>query len=214
MENDLHFNILPPKQLKLLKVLCELPWISKFYLAGGTSLALQIGHRKSVDFDYFTNEKIDVRSLKGKLVTAGDFQLYSENEDTLHGNLNGIEISFFRLPWGLIDKPIVFGKIKIASRRDIAAMKLSALSTRGSKKDFVDLFFLLQEFSLTEMFKFYKEKYGENLDNIYCVMKGLVYFKDANNEEMPMMFKRANWRSIKKTIVSAHDKYIKEFYIV
>lgn len=211
MENDLHFNILPPKQFKLLNVLCELNWMSGFYLAGGTALALQIGHRKSVDFDFFTSHEIDMQEIKGKLVKVGNFKLYSESEGTLHGNLKDIEISFFQLPWGKIEEPIAFGEVRIASRKDIAAMKLSAISSRGSKKDFIDLFFLLKEFSLAEMLGFYRQKYGENLDNIYCVMKGLIYFKDADQQEMPIMCKRINWRTIKKTIIFTHDNYIKRF---
>lgn len=211
MENELHLNILPPKQLKLLKTLQDFNWISAFHLAGGTALALQIGHRKSVDLDFFTNKEIEIQEIKGNLVNLGNFQLYSESEGTLHGNLNNVEISFFQLPWGLIGESIPFGKIKIASRKDIAAMKLSAISSRGNKKDFIDLFFLLKEFSLAETLGFYRQKYGDNLDNIYCVMKGILYFKDADAQEMPTMYKRVNWRTIKKTIVAAHDGYLKEF---
>lgn len=209
MENELNFNVLPPRQLKLFNILRKIEWISSFHLAGGTALALQIGHRKSVDFDFFTDQETDMQEIKGKLVGAGDFKLYSESKGTLHGELNGVEISFFQLPWGLIDKAVESGKIKIASRRDISAMKLSAISSRGSRKDFIDLYFLLKEFSLAEMLGFYRQKYGKNLDNIYCVLKGILYFKDADEQKAPIMFKRVNWRTVKKEISKAHDAYIR-----
>ena len=99
--------------------------------------------------------------------------------------------------------------MRIASKKDIAAMKLSAISSRGSRKDFIDLFFLFKEFPLAEMLGLYRQKYGENLDNIYCVMKGLLYFKDADEQGAPLMFKRANWRTVKKAIIEAHDDYFR-----
>ena len=209
MDSNLCFDILPKRQRELFEVLSKETWIKKFYLAGGTALALQLGHRKSVDLDFFIPEAFDVLYLKNKLKRVGDFKLYSENEDTIHGEINSVEISFFNIPYHLIDDAIAYRNIRIACKKDIAAMKLAAISSRGSKKDFVDMFFLLKEFSLDQMLGFYKEKYGESEENIYCTLKGLVYFEDANEEKMPKMFIEVPWREIKKQILHAHAKYLK-----
>lgn len=209
METNLRFEVLPKRQRELFESLSQETWVNKFYLAGGTALALQLGHRKSVDFDFFIPKAFNVLYLKNRVKSLGDFKIYSENEDTIHGELNSIEISFFSIPYYLIDDAVEYRSLRIASKKDIAAMKLAAVSSRGSKKDFIDMYFLLKEFTLKQMLGFYKNKYGNNEENIYCTLKGLVYFKDADDEKMPKMFMAATWREVKKNIISAHTEYLK-----
>jgi predicted nucleotidyltransferase component of viral defense system len=204
----LHLEILPKTQKELFFMLSDSKLVAPFYLAGGTALALQIGHRKSIDFDFFTEEDFDVQAIKKMLVEAGDFELFSESSGTIHGQLNKVQVSFFVLPYPLLECSCKSNYLSIASKKDIAVMKLAAISSRGSKKDFMDLYFLLREYSFEEMFSAFVDKYGEKEENIYCVLKGLTYFDDAEAQPMPKMIKRTLWREVKKTITSEQKKYI------
>jgi len=118
-----------------------------FYLAGGTGLALQIGHRYSNDFDFFTDQNFNNESIKQILASVGTFQLFQDKEGTVEGSVNNTRLSFFHYPYPLIDETIFVGRLELASILDIALMKLSALSSRGSRKDFVDLYFLKDKLS-------------------------------------------------------------------
>lgn len=208
MENNLHLEVLPKRQKLLFNVLCGLDWISDFYLAGGTALALQIAHRRSIDFDFFTEKEFDVPSVKKLLLKLGEYTVFSESSQIIDGQLNSVRMSFFNLPYKLIDKEIRCGNLRIISRKDIAAMKLSAISTRGSRKDFIDLYFLLKEFPLEQMIGFFEKKYGKNEENVYCALKALAYFIDAEQKPMPAMLKQVNWREIKKEILLKHKQYL------
>jgi len=208
MGNNLHFEILPKRQKLLFDAFADCDWLKPFYLAGGTALALQIAHRRSVDFDFFAEKEFDVKAVRKKLIKIGEYRIQSESESIIDGRLNSVRVSFFNLPYSLIRSEVVFGNLRIISREDIAAMKLAAISMRGSRKDFIDLYFLLQEFSLDEMIGFYEKKYGRNEENVYCVLKGLAYFDSAEEKPMPGMIKRVTWREIKKNILSAHRKYV------
>jgi len=210
MENKLHLEILPRRQRLLFDSLSSFDWIEKFYLAGGTALALQIAHRRSIDFDFFSEQEFDTWVVRKRLALLGDYKLSSESEQILDGRLNNVRISFFNLPYKLIKPEIRFNHLRVVSREDIAAMKLSAISMRGSRKDFIDLFFLLKEFSLDEMIGFYEQKYGKNEENVYCALKGLVYFADAEKRPMPGLLRRVFWRDIKKHITKVHKEYVEK----
>jgi len=208
MESKFHLEILPKRQKLLFDSLSGSDWIEKFYLAGGTALALQIAHRRSIDFDFFAEQEFDTWAVRKKLALLGDYRLSSESEQILDGRLNTVRISFFNLPYKLIRPATRFKHMRIVSREDIAAMKLAAISMRGSRKDFIDLFFLLKEFSLDEMIHFYEQKYGKKEENVYCVLKGLVYFADAEERPMPGLLRRVSWRDVKKHVIHVHNEYI------
>jgi hypothetical protein len=94
----------------------------------------------------------------------------------------------------------------LAGLKDIAAMKLEAIAGRGSKKDFIDLLFLLQQYTINEIFTFHAQKYGVGLNNQYHHLKSLVYFVDADEEVMPLMMTPLLWKDVKKQIVSYTKK--------
>jgi predicted nucleotidyltransferase component of viral defense system len=170
---NLHTEILPDQQKRLFDILSEQIWIAPFYLAGGTSLALQIAHRQSVDFDFFTKNDFDNRDILEKLRDLGKFELFNEARNTINALLNS---------------PFRHKNMRVANMEDIALMKLEAISGRGSKKDFIDLYFLLRDFSLSELFEKYPLKYGIEVSNHYHLLKSLAYFEDAEHEPMPKMF--------------------------
>ncbi len=207
MHTELQLNILPEEQLSLFETLSTQPFIEDFYLAGGTCLALQIGHRRSVDFDFFIPADFDTSVIVDKLTEIGSYQRESEERNTINGSLNGVRISFFGYRYGIIDEFKIFNNIRLAGLKDIAAMKLEAIAGRGSRKDFVDIFFLLQRFTLDEIFVFHQEKYGSGLSNQYHLLKSLVYFVDAESEAMPVMIKPLRWTDVKNRIISCTRKF-------
>ena len=207
MTQDLHLEILPEGQLRLLKLLSGESFINDFYLAGGTCLALYLGHRQSLDFDFFMSADFDTSHVINILTKIGRYERSNEENNTINGMLDNVRISFFGYKYDIIDDFGLFDSIRLAGIRDIAAMKLEAIAGRGSRKDFVDMFFLLQQFSLEEIFLFHALKYGVGLSNQYHHLKSLVYFADAEAEAMPLMTKPLEWSLVKNRIVRDAGKF-------
>jgi hypothetical protein len=172
----------------------------KLYLAGGTALAIQLGHRKSIDLDFFSGEKFSVPVLKKKLSMIGKFSLDFEEEQTLSGSLDGVKVSFFHYDYKLLFPLVSFSGVKIADERDIAAMKIDTVSARGGKKDFIDLYFLLENYSLAELFDMFEKKYSDIKYNKLHILKSLAFFEDAESDPMPEMIKKMKWEEMKKDI--------------
>jgi len=172
----------------------------KTYLAGGSALALHFGHRISEDFDFFTRSHFKGKVIAQKLKTIGRFKIQeSKEKDNLLGLFNKTKFSLFFYDYPLIFKPILFQNIWLASPRDIMAMKLAAIMDRGTKKDFVDLYFLSKKgITIDEGFKYYQRKYKALSNNLYSLIKGISYFDDADNSEMPEMIKKVDWEEVKK----------------
>jgi predicted nucleotidyltransferase component of viral defense system len=209
MPNNLHLDILPEEQLRLFETLSSQSFITDFYLAGGTCLALQIGHRRSIDFDFFIPDDFDTSTIINRLTQIGSYQRDNEEKNTINGSLKGVRISFFGYRYDIIDDFKTFNKIRLAGLKDIAAMKLEAIAGRGSKKDFIDLYFLLQQYTLEEIFSFHALKYGIGLSNQYHHLKSLVYFADAETEAMPVMITPLDWNYVKNQIIS----FTKSFHL-
>lgn len=202
MNNSLHLDVLPENQLQLFELLSNQSFINDFYLAGGTGLALHLGHRQSIDFDFFIPADFDTYLIINKLVSIGKYQRDNEEKNTINGSLDGIKISFFGYRYKTIDDFSYYNNIRLAGLKDIAAMKMEAIAGRGSKKDFVDIYFLLQQYTLNEIFDFHTIKYGKGLSNRYHHLKSLVYFKDADSEAMPLMINPLKWDDVKKQIIT------------
>lgn len=183
----MYYDILDAKRRQILPLLKNFK--ADFYLAGGTGLALQLGHRDSIDFDFFSAKQIDTVALyQGvKAVFVGHrIEKVQEEKDTLTVFIDdSIKISFFSYPYKLIGKKISEENLDIASIIDIACMKLSAIVSRATNKDYVDLFFILQDLPLSKILLSLGKKFPD-LD-VNLVMKSLVYFKDVKKE--PIKFK-------------------------
>lgn len=202
MSISCHLEILPKEQKKLFELLSTQSWLKSFYLVGGTALALQIGHRQSKDFDFFTNCSIENRKIISLLNKTGRFELYNEAENTINGSINNIKISILTYSYPLLRDKHTYSFMSMADIFDIALMKISAISGRGAKKYFIDLYFLLRQFSLSELLGAYKLKFGGDLSNLYHLKKSLVYFDDAEHGPMPKMLKTVDWEEIKEFIIS------------
>jgi len=186
-ENDsvtMFYAILDERRVALLPILKNFQ--DRFYLAGGTSLALQLGHRDSIDFDFFTQEAIDTGKLFEELreVFVGHEILKTQEEkNTLTLVVDGsVKLSFFTHTYPLIRDSIRDEYLTLASLEDIACMKLSAITGRATNKDYVDLYFLLEKFSLQDLLSFAEEKYPELDTNL--LLKSLVYFDDVVEEKI------------------------------
>ena len=140
----MHQKVINAETRRLLKALVKIKRIENFYLAGGTALALQLAHRKSIDLDWFSQKEFSTSRLKKELSYLGKLKIESEDKKKLNCLLNDVRLSFFVYPYKLLFPLIDFNGVKLADERDIACMKIEAISSRGSKKDFIDLYFLIE----------------------------------------------------------------------
>ena len=206
--NKIDFNVLPKKQIQIYKKLRELPWLEDFYLAGGTALTLQIGHRQSIDFDFFSIKDFNNRIVKDNLSLIGEFTILSEEENTIHGILEGVNLSFLGYKYPLLKDLMKDMHLKIAHLIDIACMKLSAIIIwRGNKKDFIDLYFILQKYPLEDLLDWYAKKY-QSYNYEYVLLKAITYFDDAEKDPMPIMLKKTDWVDVKKRLIEEARKMI------
>lgn len=192
-------NILRPEQKSDLELLGRIPEIKQFYLAGGTALALQIGHRYSVDLDFFSVKKFSTARLLRNLQSAPACIKQSISKGTLYVLLNGVSCSFIAYPYPLIDEPVSspWG-IQLASVKDIGAMKINAIGGRGYRRDFVDLYCLTQIRPLPFIWEDFKKRYSGTGLSLSHVKKSLVYFSDAEKDPLPNMIKRVSWKKIRE----------------
>jgi predicted nucleotidyltransferase component of viral defense system len=195
-----------PHLLELLKDLMQKEYLRKFVLVGGTALSLQIGHRKSEDLDMFSPEPFETAELKSHLEdNFSSFNIDLERTNSLITTINTIKVDFIRFKYGFDYPFIKHNKIRLANIKDIAPMKLDAISGRGKKKDFFDLYFLLKQFSLTELLSLYQAKYKHT--SIFHVIKSINYFEEAENESDPTVFdKTVTWKKVKTTIAGEIKK--------
>lgn len=185
------------------------PIATPFYLAGGTALALLLGHRISVDLDFFSKDAFSVSLLAEQLNTLGNLKIEDQSETTFNGSLDGVKISFFYYPYPLLFPTKEYDNIALADERDIGAMKIQAISGRGSKKDFVDLFVLLKKYSLGELFDFFHKKYEKFNYNRLHILKSISYFYDADTNPEPVYINPIDWEKAKKFIKNTVDEYLK-----
>lgn len=192
-------QVLPGNTKAILALLEKSEIIQKAYLAGGTALALQLGHRISYDLDFFTQDEFDENMLLPEIKKIADFKLEKTAWRTILGKFEDVKFSIFYYKYPLLYPAKKFGEINITDIRDIAAMKIAAVASRGTKRDFVDLYFICKEaVSLEETIRLYDKKYENLATTGIHIMKSLIYFEDAEPEEMPEMLKEASWGRIKK----------------
>lgn len=169
------------------------------YLAGGTAAALQLGHRISVDFDFFTTKEFVPKSFSTELSELGSFDEEQADKGTVLGKFEGVNFSLFIYKYPLIYPPLKYLSLDVADIRDIAAMKIDAVATRGRKRDFIDLHFMCKSgYELTELLDFYDKRYGKLASNLIHIKKSLVFFSDAEPDEMPRLLKEVKWEEVKR----------------
>lgn len=187
-----------PDTIRAFKLVSNISIVKKSYLAGGTALALQIGHRISVDLDFFTPQVFDEKTLSGELSRLPEYKEEGTAWRTVWGKVANTKFSLFYYQYPLIKKTILFEGIQMLSKEDIAAMKIHAMEDRGTKRDFIDLYFLTKEFTLEQMLTFYDQKYGTREDHLYIILRSMNYFVDADMDSMPEMLIKTDWEKVKE----------------
>jgi predicted nucleotidyltransferase component of viral defense system len=201
----LHTDTIFPGTLELLNGVMKIPEFDSYLLAGGTALALQIGHRISVDLDFFGEKEIDAEEFVDLLRSIGTVRIMSRSKNILILDINGIKVDFVNYRYPMIKVPIQEGSIRLTNLEDIGAMKLAAITGRGRKRDFVDLHFLLNHFSLEALMEFYRTKYPDGSE--FLVIRSLTYFADADQDEDPRMLIPVKWEAVKSSIIHEVRKF-------
>lgn len=202
----LHYPTVKPGTLGLLKKIMAETKLAGFNLAGGTSLALQIGHRISFDLDLFGNrpfERDEILELTGKIGTVRPVH-YTKNIFIL--DIDGVKVDFVNYKYAWLRDIKTIDGLRLVGLEDIGAKKIEAISGRGKKRDFIDLFFLLKKFTLAELIGFYTEKYPDG--NEMIAVRNLTYFADADSDDDLNLLKKADWPTVKKTI----EKEVQKMY--
>lgn len=199
--SHLNLNILPKETLRALNFLSDQRWLKKsdWYLAGGTALALSAGHRQSVDLDFFTQQP---SFLPGSLLNHFKNKKWKTDISeigTVYGTLLGAKISFISYPFfRYVEEPLWYGNIRVLKPQDIAVMKIVAISQRGRKRDFVDLYWYAQNCeSLILVIKKLRRQYPTVAHNYHHILESLMYFEDAEADPMPKIYFKADWQGIR-----------------
>jgi hypothetical protein len=186
-------------RLELLSSLGNSGLLSGFYLAGGTAAALQIGHRRSVDFDFFAPD-FNLDQITHRLQDSFHLEVTSSAAGTLHGMIGQTKVSLFQYQLPLLYPTVTYRSVQIAALVDIALMKLVAIANRGSNKDFVDLYFICKkEITLGRLIiELFPLKFGDKAYSQYHLIRSLGYFDDAEKEPPLDMLLDLNWEEVKK----------------
>jgi len=198
-----HYETLPRQTKKALDFLSKEKWLkeSGWYLAGGTALALYAGHRKSIDLDFFTEQvEFDNTDFLKNFINNKNWQITFDRENTIYGQLFKAKVSFIAYPFFIpLQEKFLHGNIKILSPIDIAVMKITAISQRGRKRDFFDLYWCANNLEpLETTIRRLKKQYPSVAHNYHHILKSLVYFEDAENDPEPEINFQVNWRGVKK----------------
>lgn len=168
--------------------------LSGFYLAGGTALALHLGHRRSLDLDFFTSEPFEESALLQRL---DGFSLAARDPQTLRGEIGGTKVSFLGYEYPVLFPQASFLGVAVADPRDIACMKISAITSQGARRDFIDLFAAARLHGLPELLRLFQQKYARVNYNRVHVLKSLTYFENAEKEPAPEMLEPIPWPEVK-----------------
>lgn len=204
----IYSKVLSEKQLNLIKKMRSLPLGS--YLAGGTALALQLGHRTSLDFDFYTDKYFEIERVLAEFQNNFDKVTVEKiAKDSLTAEIEEVSFSLFYYPYKLIKPFTYFEGIKLASIEDILAMKMVAISMRGKRRDFIDTYYLLKKFSLDQIIKITLRKYPSYQPMI--ILKGLIYFEntktDDTSRKIEIFDKDFSWKKAKREIHKTVEEY-------
>lgn len=176
-------------------------FLRDFYLAGGTALALQIGHRISTDLDWFSTERRllapERENVRHVLSPSGQFEVISEQDGMLLTRLFGTEVSFIHQHHPLLEPTVEYRGVRLASPTDIGLMKLAAINSRGTRRDFVDIYCLRQVIALDRLLELAAVKYADRPSFLPVAIRALAYFADAERQPMPRLLTPVEWRDVR-----------------
>ena len=207
----LHKETISPDTLEILTRLQKHDYLKGFYLVGGTALALQIGHRTSIDIDLFSNFGFNTAQLLENLSVDFDFKLFFSANNTLKGSIEDVKVDILAHQYPYVSAPVSIENIGMVSIQDIIAMKLNAITTSGQRiKDFIDIYYLLKAWSLEDMISFYKIKY--EAFNEVNVLKSLTWYEDIDHTDWPVLLQNPGlkWSEIMKNIRKETQNYLRK----
>lgn len=175
-----------------------IPTVARFYLAGGTGLALHLGHRRSVDLDFFLAEDFDVEAVLQHVQPLKGFSLVSKSPGTIYANVQGTKISFIAYVYPVLFPFQHFLGANVADPRDIGCMKISAIASRGTKRDFVDLYVLAKQYGLDQFLTWFKTKFAKANYSMVHILKSLTYFDEAEQDPMPDILVPLSWDEVRQ----------------
>jgi hypothetical protein len=192
-----HRETITPAAEDLLRSLCGL--LPKgTYLAGGTGLALRYGHRRSVDFEFFVPDEFAEDRLLDRLQVLPEVAAVERAPQTLHLTIQQVKVSFLGYRYPVLFPPEAFLSVPVADARDIACMKITAIASRGTKRDFVDFYAACQQYGIRDLLAIFDRKYAKTGYNRTHVLKSLTYFADAEKDPMPHMLAPLDWKEVKR----------------
>ena len=211
----MHWEVINKNRYDILEKIINKISIKKYYLAGGTALALQTGIRESFDFDFFIQTEFDENLLIQELEEIGELEVTVCRKGTVHAILNGVQVTFLHFENNLVEDKVTTEDIRglyLASIKDIAIMKLIAISQRGTKKDFFDLYYICNNCNITikDILDILEKKYDKNKINYLHIIQSLAYFEDAEDENLPKVFIKYDWDTIKKYYINEQKKIYSE----
>lgn len=192
-------HTLPAPARQLLGQIGQLESAAEFYLAGGSAAALHLGHRISVDLDFFCRQNFQPEPLVQQVASLGHLVIQQQSPSTVLGLLNDVRVSFFAYPYPVLEPCVPCEGAPVASLLDISLMKWIAVAQRGRKRDFVDLFFICQSGrALASLLKEIPRKFPEITYPAYHLLRSLTYFDDAEQDPNPQMLLPWDWTTTKK----------------
>ncbi|MEX0983078.1 MAG: nucleotidyl transferase AbiEii/AbiGii toxin family protein [Bacteroidales bacterium] len=207
----LQTNTIEPATLELLRSLLGKAYLQHFNLAGGTALALYLGHRTSIDLDLITNASFDEQNLMASLQQDYTLTLLYAASGTLKTIINDVNVDILIHKYPNLENPLVTEHIRLCSEPDIIAMKLNAISVSGQRsKDFIDIYYALKQYDVGRMLSFYQQKYSQPGD--MHILKSIIYFDDADLSDWPVLLKDPDlrWEQVKERIEKAVLAFIRE----
>jgi nucleotidyltransferase AbiEii toxin of type IV toxin-antitoxin system len=181
---------------RTLRALRDRSLIGDAYLAGGTGLALHFGHRLSVDLDFFIANLFDEDIFLARVQAMPDFSLVAKAPHTIHAVTEGTKVSFLGYPYPALFPLLRFLDVQVADARDIACMKMGAIASRGTKRDFIDLYVASERFGLRRIVEWFDRKYAQTRYNRLHILKSLTFFQDALKDPMPHMLTPVDWDDV------------------
>ncbi len=191
-------EVITPQVEETLLSIHDTGVLTPYYLAGGTGLALHLGHRRSHDLDFFSAEPVDPDKLIERLQTLNTFAVIGKDAGTLHATVQGIRVSFLSYAYPLLFPMRSFLGVNIADPRDIAGMKISAIAGRGAKRDFVDLYVVSKQYGLREALNWFQQKCAQANYSKVHILKSLTYFEEADKDPMPDVLTPLSWEEVRE----------------
>ena len=201
-----HREVISPEVTETARQLAGIEPLRNFYLAGETALALHLGHRRSVDLVFFSAQTFNEERLIAALQNLPQLSVISKSSQTVYLHVTSTKVSCMEYSYPMLFPFEQFEGLAVADVRDIACMKISALASRGVRRDFVDLYVTARQYGLAHLLALFKGKYAKANYSMLHIRKALTYFADAEHEAMPDMLVPLSWSEVRQFFLSEVPK--------